>query len=71
LATGELVFLTGPPRGKSTLLRLIALLERPTWRRIEMNGQDLARVGRAGFRRTGGRSAWCSRTAPAERPTGV
>ena len=44
---GELVFLTGHSgAGKSTVLRLIPLLERPSFGRIELNGIDLAQVSR-------------------------
>lgn len=44
---GELVFLTGHSgAGKSTVLRLIPLLERPTSGRITVAGVDLDRVGR-------------------------
>lgn len=47
VAPGELVFLTGHSgAGKSTVLRLIPLLERPSFGRIELNGVDLAHVSR-------------------------
>jgi ABC-type lipoprotein export system ATPase subunit len=49
---GQTVALTGPSGcGKSTLLSLVGLLDRPDTGRIEVDGQDLARVRRpADFR---------------------
>jgi len=43
IATGEMVFLTGRSgAGKSTILKLIALLERPTRGIVMVNGQNTA-----------------------------
>ncbi|MEY6431386.1 cell division ATP-binding protein FtsE [Thioalkalicoccus limnaeus] len=45
LAPGEMVFLTGHSgAGKSTVLKLIGLLERPTRGQIRVNGRDLGRL---------------------------
>jgi cell division transport system ATP-binding protein len=45
LAPGEMVFLTGHSgAGKSTVLKLIGLLERPTRGQIRVAGRDLARL---------------------------
>ena len=45
LRAGELAFLTGHSgAGKSTVLRLIALMERPTVGRVLINGQDLSKI---------------------------
>jgi putative ABC transport system ATP-binding protein len=45
---GQTVALTGPSGcGKSTLLSLVGLLDRPDGGRVEVDGQDLARVRRA------------------------
>ena len=45
LRAGELAFLTGHSgAGKSTVLRLIALMERPTVGRVLINGQDLRKI---------------------------
>ncbi len=42
---GEMVFLTGRSgAGKSTILRLIALLERPTRGQVTVNGKDTAKL---------------------------
>ncbi len=44
---GEMVFLTGHSgAGKSTVLKLIALIDRATRGLIEVSGQSLARIGR-------------------------
>lgn len=44
---GEMVFLTGHSgAGKSTVLKLIALIDRATRGLIEVGGQSLARIGR-------------------------
>ncbi len=44
---GEMVFVTGhSSAGKSTLLRLIALIERPTGGRVVVDGQNTSRVKR-------------------------
>ena len=52
VAAGELAFLTGRSgAGKSTVLKLVALIERPT------RGQVTTR-----FQPIGSRSAWCFRT---------
>lgn len=46
IAAGELVFLTGRSgAGKSTVLRLITLLERPTRGLVSVLGQDTQKVG--------------------------
>lgn len=46
----ELVFLTGHSgAGKSTMLRLIMLMERPSRGQLTVDGQDLARVGPRGI----------------------
>ncbi len=43
---GEMVFLTGHSgAGKSTLLKLVGLIERPNRGQIQVNGQNLARIG--------------------------
>jgi cell division transport system ATP-binding protein len=48
LERGEMAFLTGRSgAGKSTLLKLIALIERCTRGQIVVDGENLARVGRA------------------------
>jgi len=45
LAAGEMVFLTGRSgAGKSSVLKLIALLERPTRGTVRVNGADTARL---------------------------
>ncbi len=55
LGSGEMAFLTGHSgAGKSTVLKLVALLERPSRGQVLVNGQDTAKVrSRAipGFRR--------------------
>ena len=55
VAPGEMVFLTGHSgAGKSTALKLIALIERPTRGQIVVGGQNLAAIARrgiAGYRR--------------------
>jgi cell division transport system ATP-binding protein len=46
----ELVFLTGHSgAGKSTMLRLIMLMERPSRGQLIVDGQDLARIGPRGI----------------------
>ncbi len=48
LAAGEIAFLTGHSgAGKSSLLKLIALIERPTRGQLIVNGQNVAGVSRA------------------------
>lgn len=48
LAAGEIAFLTGHSgAGKSSLLKLIALIERPTRGQLVVNGQNVAGVSRA------------------------
>lgn len=50
VAKGELVFLAGPSgAGKSTLLKMIAAIERPSAGQVIVNGQDIARIRRAGL----------------------
>jgi len=50
IESGEMVFLTGPSgAGKTTLLRLIAGIELPTSGRVEVCGQDVARLSRVGI----------------------
>ena len=47
IADGEMVFLTGRSgAGKSTVLKLIALLERPTRGQVLVNGADTAKLAR-------------------------
>ena len=47
VGAGEMVFLTGHSgAGKSTVLKLIALIDRATRGLIEVSGQSLARIGR-------------------------
>ena len=47
VAPGEMVFLTGHSgAGKSTALKLLALIERPTRGQILVNGQSTAAIGR-------------------------
>ena len=47
LATGEMAFLTGHSgAGKSTVLRLIALLERPTRGQVTVNGRNTSTLRR-------------------------
>ena len=64
IAAGEMVFLTGRSgAGKSTVLKLIALLERPTRGQVIVNGQNTGAA--AGAPHPGippRRSAWSSRT---------
>src|ERR1700728_3949832 len=46
IADGEWLSIQGPTgHGKSTLLQLLGGLDRPTSGELELNGQDLARLG--------------------------
>ena len=46
LADGEWLSIQGPTgHGKSTLLQLLGGLDRPTSGSLELNGQDLAKLG--------------------------
>ena len=48
VATGEMAFVTGHSgAGKSTLLKLLGLIDRPSHGVITLEGQNLAKVGRA------------------------
>jgi cell division transport system ATP-binding protein len=50
VAAGEMVFLTGHSgAGKSTALKLVALIERPTRGQIIVGGQNLAAIARRGI----------------------
>ena len=50
VAPGEMVFLTGHSgAGKSTALKLIALMERPTRGQIMVGGRSIAGIGRRGI----------------------
>jgi cell division transport system ATP-binding protein len=50
VAAGEMAFVTGHSgAGKSTLLKLLGLIERPSHGVITLEGQNLAKVGRAGI----------------------
>jgi cell division transport system ATP-binding protein len=50
VATGEMAFVTGHSgAGKSTLLKLLGLIERPSHGVVTVDGQNLAKVGRAGI----------------------
>ncbi|QGX40292.1 cell division ATP-binding protein FtsE [Permianibacter aggregans] len=50
LQEGEMAFLTGHSgAGKSTVLRLIALMERPTQGQLWIGGQNLTRIHRRGI----------------------
>ena len=56
----ELISLLGPSGcGKTTTLRCIAGFEEPTAGRILFDDRDVV-----GLPRSGGTSAWCSRTTP-------
>lgn len=50
IPAGEMVFLTGHSgAGKSTMMKLIALIERPTSGQVFVNGQNLSKVTRSGI----------------------
>lgn len=50
VAPGEMAFVTGHSgAGKSTLLKLLGLIERPSHGLIALDGQSLAKIGRAGI----------------------
>ena len=50
VAQGEMVFLTGHSgAGKSTVLKLIGLIERPTRGQLTVGGQNVATIGRRGI----------------------
>lgn len=50
IARGEMVFLTGHSgAGKSTVLKLLALIERPSRGRIFVDGRDTGGIGRRGI----------------------
>ncbi|HEX7814857.1 cell division ATP-binding protein FtsE [Dyella sp.] len=50
VGNGEMAFVTGHSgAGKSTLLKLLGLIERPSHGVITMDGQSLAKIGRAGI----------------------
>ena len=52
LEAGEMAFLTGHSgAGKSSLLKLITLIERASSGQIAVNGQNLSRIGRRGIPR--------------------
>lgn len=57
LASGQLAALVGPSgSGKSTLLHMLGLLERPTSGRLEVAGQDIARLDDAQLTELRGRT---------------
>ena len=59
---GEMAFLTGRSgAGKSTVLKLIALLERPTRGQVLVNGDNTAKLPRGGCRCFAAAWVWCSR----------
>ena len=64
LGRGGFYFLTGPSgAGKTSLLKLLYLAQRPTRGRIQLFGEELSEAPRdrlPGFRR---RIGWCSRTS--------
>ena len=63
VADGEVLAVLGPNgAGKSTLLRVLAGLLPPDDGRVVVDGAALGRRRRRTCPRTGGRSAWCSRT---------
>jgi cell division transport system ATP-binding protein len=50
VAKGELVYLAGPSgAGTSTLMKMVAAIERPTSGRVIVNGQDIGRLKKAGL----------------------
>ena len=63
LATGEMAFLTGHScAGKSTLMKLIILLERASQGQVFVNGVNLKRVSRRHIPMVRRGSVWCFRT---------
>jgi cell division transport system ATP-binding protein len=57
--SGELAFLTGHSgAGKSSILKLIALIERPTRGQVIINNQNTAGIKPRGIRNFAGKSAW-------------
>ena len=50
IAKGELVYLAGPSgAGMSTLMKMVAAVERPSSGKVLVNGQDIGRINKAGI----------------------